>query len=388
MKTEFLSFLSFLRELRGSQKAERGIALMLVLWVLTLLSIMVFEFCYTMRIEATITKNFKEGERSYFIAQAGINRAIIEIVKTKSAVKKFKGSKESMVKDEEKYVDEEEEGSEEWKPREEPYTFPFQGGECEVKIGDEGSKINLNWIAKKAKSNRKLLTDILENSCGLEGEERDVIVDSIIDWVDKDHNHLINGAEDEYYESLEDPYESRDGNFVVTEELLLVRGVTEEIYYGRNLSSRERDELIEEEGASPIKELEQGLEEDEERSIGEGLSELFTVFSNRNSLKININDAPYGLLMSVSGMTDDVARRIIELRREEEFENISDARLMELPNYNQITPQITVDSTDYYKIEARGRIDDSSVARTISAVVKITPKKKDKYKVVYWQEGV
>ena len=385
MKTEFLSFL---REFRGSQKAERGIALMLVLWVLTLLSIMVFEFCYTMRIEATITRNFKEGERSYFLAQAGINRAIIEIVKTKSAVKKFKGSKESMVKDEEKYVDEEEEESEEWKPREEPYTFPFQGGECEVKIGDEGSKINLNWIAKKAKSDRKLLTDIFENSCGLEGEERDVIVDSIIDWVDKDHNHLINGAEDEYYESLEDPYECRDGHFVVTEELLLVRGVTEEIYYGRNLSARERDELMEEEDASPVKKLEHDLEEDEERRIDKGLSELFTVFSNRNSLKININDAPYSLLMSVSGMTDDVARSIIELRREEEFENISDARLMELPNYNQIKPQITVDPTDYYKIEARGRVDDSSVARAISAVVKITPKKKDKYEVVYWQEGV
>ncbi|MCK5011771.1 MAG: hypothetical protein KAS98_14850, partial [Deltaproteobacteria bacterium] len=101
MKTEFFSFL---REFRGFQKAERGIALMLVLWVLTLLSIMVFEFCYTMRIEATITKNFKEGAKSYYLAQAGINRAIIEIVKTKSAVKKFKGSKKSMVKAEEEDI--------------------------------------------------------------------------------------------------------------------------------------------------------------------------------------------------------------------------------------------------------------------------------------------
>ena len=388
MKMTFISFLKLLRKLRGFKKAEKGIALMLVLWVLTLLSIMVFEFCYTMRIEATITKNFKEGERSYFFAQAGINRAIIEIVKTKSAVKKFKGSKESMVKDEEKDVDEDEEETEEWKPREEPYTFPFEDGECEVKIGDEGSKINLNWIAKKAKSDRKLLTDIFENSFGLEGEERDIIVDSIIDWVDKDHNHLINGAEDEYYESLEDPYECRDGDFVVTEELLLVRGITDDIYYGRNLSSKERDELMEEGYTSPIKESEQGLEEDEERRIGGGLSELFTVFSNRNALKVNINDAPYSLLMSVSGMTDDAARKIIELRREEEFENIRDARLMELPNYNQIAPQITVEPSECYRIEARGRVDGSSVARTVSTVVEITPKRKDKYQIVYWQEGV
>jgi len=353
-----------------------------------LLSIMVFEFSYTMRIEATITKNFKEGEQSYYLAQAGINRAIIEIVKTNSAVKKFEGSKKSMVEDEEKNVAEEEEESEEWKPREEPYAFLFEGGECEVKISDEGSKINLNWIAKQAKSNRKVLTDIFENSFGLEGEERDIIVDSIIDWVDKDQNHLMNGAEDDYYESLEDPYECRDGNFVVTEELLLVRGVTEEIYYGRNLSSRDRDELIEEEGASLIKESEQGLEGDEERSPGKGLSELFTVFSNKKSLKININDAPYGLLMSVSGMTDDVARTIIKLRREEEFENIRDARLMELPNYNQIVAQITITPTEYYRIEARGRVGDSSVARAISAVVKIAPKGRGKYTIVYWQEGV
>jgi len=376
LKRKSLSLLRFLRDLRGLKKAERGIALMLVLWVLILLSIMVFEFCHTMRIEAIITKNFKEGEKSYYLAQAGINRAIIEIVKTKSAVKKFKGSKKSMVKDKEEDIDEEEEELNEWKPREEPYVFPFEDGECEVKIGDEGSKINLNWIAKKAKRNRKLLTDILENSCGLEGEERDVIVDSIIDWVDKDHNHLLNGAEDEYYESLEDPYECRDGKFVVAEELLLVRGVTEEIYYGSKYSSEEHDEL------------DQDLEKDEERRIGQGLSELFTVFSKKTSLKVNINDASYGLLMSVSGMTDDVARRIIELRREEEFENIRDARLLELPNYNQIAPQITVDPTNYYRIEARGRMGDSAVVRAITAIVEITPKKKDKYKIVYWQEGV
>ena len=177
--------------------AETGIALMIVLWVLTLLSVMVFEFCATMRIEATITGNFKEGANSYYLALAGINRAIIEIVKTKSSVKKFKGSKETMVKG--KDETEEEEESKGWKPREEPYTFPFADGECEVKIGDEGSKINLNWIAAQAKKNRKLLTDILEKSCGLEGDERDIIADSIIDWVDKDHAHLLNVAEDEHY---------------------------------------------------------------------------------------------------------------------------------------------------------------------------------------------
>jgi len=365
--------------------AEKGIALMIVLWVLTLLSVMVFEFSYTMRLEATVTRNFKEGANSYYLAQAGINRAVIEIVKTKSSVKKFKGSKESLVKDKEQDETGEEEESKEWRPREEPYAFPFGGGECEVKIGDEGSKINLNWVAKEAKKNRKLLTDILEKSCGLEGEKRDTIADSIIDWVDKDSAHLLNGAEDDYYESLEDPYECRDGNFVVTEELLLVRGVTEEIYYGKKPFSEEGDEFEEK-----VSTYSAGGEEwgnlGEERRITQGLSEIFTVFSSKTSHKININDASYGLLMSVQGMTDEVALRIIELRREEEFENINDVRLKTLPNYNQIASKITVDPTNFYRIEACGRVADSSVKRTITAVIEHTKKKRNKYAIVYWQE--
>jgi len=390
---------------RGKQKVnklgmrrERGIALMLVLWVLTLLSIMVFEFSYTMRIEATIAKNFKEGEKSYYLAQAGINRAIIEIVKTKSTVKKSDESKKSMVGDEEKgETEEEEEESKEWKPSAQPYTFPFEDGECEVKIGDEGGRYNINEIAKKAQRNRKLLTDILEEGCGLEEEERDIIADSIIDWVDKDHNYLLNGAEDDYYESLEDPYECRDGDFVITEELLLVRGVTEEIFYGGKMSFEERDALEEKTEALSPDELELGgVEGTGGRSTG--LSKLFTVFSKGTSEKININADPPALMktkliVKVKGMTDEMARevagKIVELRREEEFENIHDARLIEeVPYYSQIKPYITVDPTNFYRIEARGKVADSSVKRTITAVIELSTRERNKYKILYWQEGV
>ena len=344
------------------KQSESGIALMLVLWVLALLSIIVFEFSYTMRIEATITKNFKEGERSYYLAQAGINRAFIELIKTQRSTKKFKGAKDSLVDDPEEDEIEDEE-TDEWKPREEPYLFELEDGKCEVTISDEGGKINLNWIAKQAKKDRKLLSDIIEKSCGLEGEERDIIVDSIIDWVDKDHNHLMNGAEDEYYETLEDPYEARDGEFVIPEELLLVRGITDDLFYASPYDPEEEDKDWDKEGRSFFDFSES---EDSEGRImaSQGLSELFTTFSNSSSFKVNVNDASYGLLMSIPGMTEDVTEMIIELRREEEFENIRDARLMSLPNYNQIQSFITVDPTMLYRIEARGKLSDSSVGRS------------------------
>lgn len=372
---------------------ERGIALVLVLWVLMLLFIIVFEFCSTMRIEATITRNFKEGERSYYFAEAGINRAIIELVKAKSQVKKFKGSKETLVDKEDRLGkdrdEEEEEETEEWVPREQPYVFPFEDGECEVTIGDEGSKINLNWIAAKAKSDRQVLADILENSCGLYDEERDTIVDSIIDWVDKDHEHLMSGAEDDYYESLEDPYECRDGEFVILDELLLVRGVTEDIYYGRFNPGEE-----EETGGTvrPRRRSSFAADMPDDRSmptgVYQGLSEIFTVFSTGSAVKLNINDAPFGLLMSLPAMTEDIAYDIIAMRREEKFEDANDPRLLELPIYDQIASQITVEPTNFYRITARGRVAESSVARSISAVVEIAPRQKNNYTILYWQEGV
>jgi type II secretory pathway component PulK len=119
-----------------------------------------------------------------------------------------------------------------------------------------------------------------------------------------------------------------------------------------------------------------------------GLSDVFTVFSESTSFKINLNDAPYELLLSIPGMTSEVALEIIEERREEEFENISDARLKELPNYTQIAGYLTVDPTNFYRVEARGRIADGAMARAITAVIKFTTQEGKKFEILYWQEGV
>ncbi|MBT9438408.1 MAG: hypothetical protein GAS50_04355 [Desulfobacterales bacterium] len=64
-------------------KNENGIALFLVLWVLTLLSVIVGEFCHAMRTEVNITRNFKEETQSYYIAMAGVNRSIAELIRNK-----------------------------------------------------------------------------------------------------------------------------------------------------------------------------------------------------------------------------------------------------------------------------------------------------------------
>ena len=58
---------------------DKGIALLLVLSVITLLTVICAEFSWTMRTETVITRNFRDGEQAAYCAEAGINKAIVEL---------------------------------------------------------------------------------------------------------------------------------------------------------------------------------------------------------------------------------------------------------------------------------------------------------------------
>ncbi len=62
--------------------------------------------------------------------------------------------------------------------------------------------------------------------------EQDTISDSILDWIDTDKNHRLNGAEDDYYRTQRPPYYSKNGKIETINELLKIRGITQEILYG------------------------------------------------------------------------------------------------------------------------------------------------------------
>jgi type II secretory pathway pseudopilin PulG len=62
----------------------------------------------------------------------------------------------------------------------------------------------------------------------------DDVSDAILDWIDTDDTPRANGAESEYYNALSPGYTPRNGPPVTIEELLLVRGVTPELLFGRD----------------------------------------------------------------------------------------------------------------------------------------------------------
>jgi type II secretory pathway component PulK len=91
---------------------------------------------------------------------------------------------------------------------------------------DEERKININ---KAELAVMARLFQIVLNSGETEAQE---LAASIIDWRDSDSDLSIplGSAEDSYYRSERYPYEAKDQNFEVLEELLLVKGMSEDIF--------------------------------------------------------------------------------------------------------------------------------------------------------------
>jgi len=234
--------------MRASEKNQSGIAMMVVLWVLVLLIALATEFAFSMKMEVNTTRNFKEDIESYYLAKAGIAMAMSEILKPARfhSIHPDHGWITGMPQAPKEDSSENKEASEtrsfagfvpfseaeDNKEQEQEYeiierkNIPFGNGEITYTITDENGKIAIN------KASRGVLLKAMKYA-GLEvGVERDIIVDSILDWIDQDSNHRINGAEDDYYKNQGLPYTAKNGRIETLTELLKVRGMTEEIFYG------------------------------------------------------------------------------------------------------------------------------------------------------------
>lgn len=119
--------------------------------------------------------------------------------------------------------------------------------------GNESAKLNLHAVAHWEKvepgSGKEALLQLPQMT--------EAIADSILDWIDEDSSSRDQGAEEEYYDSLNPGYQPRNAVPLSLDELLLVKDVTRDLLYGRDLnhdyyiSSLEQellgdDELLEE----------------------------------------------------------------------------------------------------------------------------------------------
>ncbi|MFQ5830312.1 MAG: general secretion pathway protein GspK [Candidatus Methylomirabilia bacterium] len=196
---------------RGEAR-QQGFALILVLFVLLLLSMIGGTFALAVRTEALATRNAGEDFEGYALALGGVQQGLAEIL----------GEWEVNFLDSSGVMGfAEKDGSPVPSPR---TAVRLAAGAIGYQIIDEEGKINVN------RANQKLLTSLLRNLELPPGTNIDEVVDAILDWVDSDQLRRLNGAEDEYYLGLGIPYLPKNAPMVEPGELLLVKGITPELY--------------------------------------------------------------------------------------------------------------------------------------------------------------
>ena len=331
----------------GFAGQSKGIALIMVLWVIAILSVVVLEFSFGMRTEVDMTRHFKEEAYLYGLAEGGIHRALTELVyKHHPTIQQKRRAILEGIPPE----------KEEWVTDGRAYTLAFSQGDCEIRVMGEDGKININFISETFL--RKIISNL-----GLEGEARDVVVASILDWRDPDDFYRINGAENDYYQSLPEPYDCKNGNLESIEELLLVRGVTRDLFYGKGKREEHQGERV-------------------------GLKDLFSVYASGE--QIDINSASPLILRMVLGIPDELARNVVKAREEKKIENQQDLlrRVPELSTFIGDIGRIILyqGRSPYYTIESKAKTPEGRATRGLKVIVKVDSREKKGYKIVQWMD--
>lgn len=306
-------------------KTENGLILIIVLWVLTILMVIIMSFSMMTRTETYATLSYREGLEKKFLAEAGIERAIIEIFYRNM----FRGR------------DMLEEDRQVWRADGSPYIIPMANGQIVIKMMDESGKIDINNLNDVSGI---ILKNLLINS-GVSDEDASIIVDSILDWKDADDLRRLNGAENDYYMSLSKPYKAKDAKFDTLEELLLVKGMRQDILFGNNEKK--------------------------------GIIEFITLHSN--STTVNLLYAPREVLLAIPGLTIELVEEIISKRE----------ALTASVSLNVTLPQESArfvsqaGGTNVYTIESAGYKDNEKSAFKIRATLIIEGS--NKYRYVYYK---
>jgi general secretion pathway protein K len=315
--------------------------------------VVVFEFCFAMRTEVQITNNYKEELQCYAMAEGGIERAITELIyKNDPRVQQIRKTLISQERSQDQT---------EWVADGRSYPLPFNQGTCEIRMMSEAGKVNINVVSEFML--RKIIGQL-----GLEGEAKDTVVDSILDWRDPDDFQRLNGAENDYYQSLKEPYNCKNGNLDSVEELLLVRGVTPDLFYGRK-----------------------GIKKEEEGSIDRiGLKDIFSIYSFGE--QIDINSATPLVLNVVLGIPKEVSRQTVKAREEKGFESQQDL-LQRVPELSPLIGEIGRfilfrSALPYYTVESRAKFNEGGSVRGLKTIVKIDPREKGGYKIVQWVDSL
>jgi len=309
------------------------------LWILVILGVIAGQFCYSMRNEIKAAGLIKDESQAYYIATAGIYAGLEKFFQKGTGNNPFKKEDEEQI----------------WRVNTDLPTQSFGNGSYKVRVGNESGKVNLNY------ADRELLK-MLFSSLELEGPEIESIVDSILDWRDVDSLYRLYGAENDYYQSLPKPYKCRDGFFRYVDELLLVKGITRELY-DKGLKDFVSVVMIPDVKTKGIKPMNKGL--------------------------LNINAVPEALLKILPGMTPKALEGIVGFRQTKDISGLHDLITIMGPELaGGLQKFIDYRHNRFYTFEAEGWTLNNETRQRIRVMVQEIPVTDQRFRIVQWIDSV
>ena len=139
------------------------------------------------------------------------------------------------------------------------------------------------------------------------------IIACIEDWIDTDDDTRLNGAETDYYQSLNPPYEAKNGPIDDISELLFVKGVTPDIFASNAAPSAvQAGRDATRSGALP------------NAAVITNAAKMVDVFTSISNGKINVNTASSTVLQMIPGIDENAASQIIAARNVQPFQGLGE----------------------------------------------------------------
>lgn len=303
--------------LKIKKKERGGFILVVVLCMIIMLGILLFGFNHKSRAGLLAVDDLRKSQQALNCSRAGLNIAIAAVrdtgdIQSDNRLYNLLSGENALSLDE---------------------------GNCLITVVEESGRLNINLLKDENDRLNRTVIDQLLRLIDLLNQENFgdfnisyELVPSIIDWIDSDDEvtylpfvkHENSGAESDYYSNLAPPYRCRNNQLEMTEELLLVKGVTRQIF--------------------------------------DSLRDFVTV---RGDGRININWASKQVIQCLSENMDPVlAQMIIDRRKIKRFSSV--AELRDIPGmtdniYQSIEKTITASSTkQYYHVRSKGIVDGLS----------------------------
>ncbi len=310
-----------------------GVALIVVLLIIALIAAIVFEFCYDSRVKFHLAENTRDSQQALYCAEAGlaIATASLEQRGNLRADEKLAGLLSGAMQ------------------------VPMGRGYCTISVAGERGKISVNGlVTRDGKPVRQQVDQMLRliDVLNSQYQERNPVsyslVPAIIDWIDSDDEVTVlpyvqgenRGAESNYYRNLAKPYLCKNQPMEVLSELMLVKGMTREIFHGPT--------------------------DAEQAGPAVGLEQFLTVYGEG---RVNINEASATVLQALCEQIDrPLAESIVQHRPYRNMDDLGKVPGMTPEVLQAIRGFVTMQPGDeYYTVIVRGVV--GNCVRTLRLAV-------------------